>query len=338
MKYAVSVLIPVYNVSAHIEKCAHSLFNQTLENVEYIFVDDMSPDDSVAKLNAVIEQYPARKNDIKIIKHSINSGQACARMTAFNASSAEYLSFVDSDDFIDTDMLKTLYKTAIKNNADIVVSDIRFVYDGGETLIKPDNISGTGKRQAIKLVEGKDCFNAVWNKLIKRDLFAKIDITFPKNFTFQEDRYFMIQLYFNANTIVKVDKAFYNYVRYNVNATTAKTTAIHFENTITFWHLIEQFFQQQGIYDNYEMIVSKAKVKNKIGLMMSTKSFSLRKKYFNLFRKEEIYWSQQPQFMQEIKLGEKLMLSFSVKRQLRLSYLLYLFIAIKTKFRKKRLL
>jgi glycosyltransferase involved in cell wall biosynthesis len=337
MKYKVSVLIPIYNVSAYIEKCAHSLFNQTLENVEYIFVDDASLDDSIDKLNAVIEQYPARKNDIKIIRHSGNRGPACARISAFNESFGEYLSFVDSDDFIDADMLEMLYKTAVENQADIVVSDVRFVYSVEEAIIKQDNISPNGKEQATKLIEGKDCFNSLWNKLIKRDLFQRTEISLLENFYFREDQYFMILLYFNANKIIKVDKAFYNYVRYNANATTANINSRHFEDTATFWKLIEGFLTKQGEFKNYKQLIGKAKVNNKIALMMSIGSFSLRKKYFDMFRKEEIYWAKNPEFLQEIKLGEKLMLLLSVKKQLLLAHLLYLLIAIKTKFGKKRL-
>ncbi|GHT76243.1 glycosyl transferase [Bacteroidia bacterium] len=335
MKYDVSVLIPVYNVSACIEKCAHSLFQQTLEDVEYIFVDDVSPDDSIDKLNKVIEQYPERKNDIQIIKHSLNRGPACARITAFNASSGEYLSFVDSDDYLDLDMLETLYKTAIENQADIVVSDIRYVYNLGRTMVRQDNISTDGKEQAIKLIEGKDSFNALWNKLIKRDLFKRTELTSPENFRFQEDRYFMILLYCNTKKIIKIDKAFYNYVRYNVNATTANTDSKHFEDTATFWNLIEQFLMKQGDYDNCKQIISKAKVNNKIALMMSIGSLAIRKKHFDMFRKEEIYWAKNSEFLQEIKLGEKLMLLLTVKNQLLLTHFLYLVLKIKGKFRKE---
>ena len=124
----VSVLVPVYNVSAYIERCARSLFEQTFDDIEYIFVNDATPDDSMERLEAVIRQYPER--EVRIVSHERNRGQATARHTALLAASGEYVCCVDSDDYIDWDMVASLYTKAVEEGADIVVSDAWFEYEG----------------------------------------------------------------------------------------------------------------------------------------------------------------------------------------------------------------
>jgi glycosyltransferase involved in cell wall biosynthesis len=115
----VSILIPVYGVEKYIEKCAHSVFSQTFERIEYVFVDDCTKDGSVDKLQQVLELYPARKSSTRIIKHEKNRGVAAARQTAIDAATGDYLLFVDSDDYIEKNMVELLYKKAFEKNADI---------------------------------------------------------------------------------------------------------------------------------------------------------------------------------------------------------------------------
>ena len=119
----VSVLIPVYGVEKYIRRCAVSLFEQTLEEVEYIFVDDCSEDKSISVLEETIERFPNSYAKVKILHHSENRGSAAARNTALNMATGEYIIVIDSDDFIESTMLEDLYNSAIDDMADIVVSD-----------------------------------------------------------------------------------------------------------------------------------------------------------------------------------------------------------------------
>lgn len=117
--YKVSVIIPVYNVEKYIERCARSLMEQTLDEIEYIFIDDCSSDNSVSILEVVISDYPERQKSVSIYKQPFNGGQAKARNKGIELAKGEYISFVDSDDWIDNRMLETLYENAQKNRADI---------------------------------------------------------------------------------------------------------------------------------------------------------------------------------------------------------------------------
>ena len=104
--YMVSICIPIYGVEKYIERCAISLFEQTYQNIEYIFVDDCTPDKSVEILKSVIERYPNRKPYVRIIKHKKNRGLGSARNTAVDAAKGEFLMHVDSDDWIDNDCVR----------------------------------------------------------------------------------------------------------------------------------------------------------------------------------------------------------------------------------------
>ena len=128
---AVSVLVPVYNVSKYIERCAHSLFQQTFDDIEYVFVNDCSPDDSIKKLQKVIEQYPNRKKRVQIIHHDKNRGASVSRNTCLENSTGKYIQFIDSDDWIESDMIETMYNKAETESADIVVCD--FVIEKANT-------------------------------------------------------------------------------------------------------------------------------------------------------------------------------------------------------------
>lgn len=113
MEYSVSVIIPVYNVGKFIERCARSLMEQTMDNVEYIFVDDASPDNSIQILQKVLADYPNRRDNVRILTHAENKGLPAARNTGLAVATGEYIFHCDSDDFVEPDMLEQLYGKAI---------------------------------------------------------------------------------------------------------------------------------------------------------------------------------------------------------------------------------
>ena len=125
----ISVIIPVYNVKAYLEKCVESVVNQDFSDYEIILIDDGSSDGSENLCDRLGEKYP----EIKVI-HQENKGQGGARNTGIENASGEYLLFVDSDDYIKEDALSFLYKTATENGSDIVSFGMDFVEeDGGIT-------------------------------------------------------------------------------------------------------------------------------------------------------------------------------------------------------------
>ena len=97
----VSVIIPVYGVEKYIEKCARSLFEQTLDDIEYLFVDDCTPDKSVDILKHILEEYPHRKSQVVIHRMEQNSGQAVVREWGVKNAKGDFIIHCDSDDWVD---------------------------------------------------------------------------------------------------------------------------------------------------------------------------------------------------------------------------------------------
>ena len=119
----VSVIIPVYGVEKYIERCAKSLFEQTLHDIEYLFIDDCSPDNSIKILESLLDSYPSRKANTRILKMSTNSGQAAVRMRGMKEATGEYLIHCDSDDWVDHQMYEKMYNYAKSNDYDMVWCD-----------------------------------------------------------------------------------------------------------------------------------------------------------------------------------------------------------------------
>ena len=106
----VSVIIPVYNVEKYIEKCARSLFEQTLDDIEYIFIDDCSPDNSMLVLSKVLKSYPKREAQVRIIRNPENKGVAYSRTIGMKAATGEYMIHCDPDDWVDKELYQNMYK------------------------------------------------------------------------------------------------------------------------------------------------------------------------------------------------------------------------------------
>lgn len=112
MNPLVSVIVPVYGVEQFVEQCARSLFNQSLAEVEFIYVDDASPDKSIEKVKKVLKEFPNRETQVKIIHHDVNKGLPAARNTGLSVATGEYVFHCDSDDYVESQMLERLYRKA----------------------------------------------------------------------------------------------------------------------------------------------------------------------------------------------------------------------------------
>lgn len=314
----VSILVPVYKVSDYIERCAESLFNQTFEEIEFVFVDDASPDDSIEKLEQLMEKFPNRKDNVTIIHHSANQGLAAARNTALDAATGDYISVVDSDDYIDPDMIETLYNKAIDENADIVVSDMIMEYPD-KTVILEDYLSDNENEHFSDIIRNEQSHSFLCDKLVRRESYLCPDCRVPQGLNYYEDRHVMSRLFYFAKKIVKVNRAFYHYVHYNSDAITKNKGRMHFENVVIFWNLFDEFLREHDEFDKHKDIIALAKAQSKVRLMADTHSYSLRKEYANIFLAEE------KQCFGHFKTGEKIMLLLVRYRRFRLAQLLHNF-------------
>lgn len=204
----VSVIIPVYGVEKYIERCARSLFEQTLDDIEYIFVDDCTKDNSINVLERVVEDYPNRKSQVTIIHHDVNKGLPQARKTGVEASHGDYIVHCDSDDWVDTGMYHSMYEKAIEEHADVVLCDY-YVHDGNKIL---KTIQGCHDTEpgvfTVNLLSQKDPWS-LWNKMFRKTIYHK-KMTFPEG-NMGEDMALCSQLILSCDKIAYIDKPFYYY-------------------------------------------------------------------------------------------------------------------------------
>lgn len=233
----VSVIIPIYKVEKFIERCVRSLMEQTLQEVEYIFVDDSTPDNSIQILQSVLKEYPNRAEQVKLLVHAHNKGLPAARNTGLDVASGEYIFHCDSDDYVDVDMLERLYAEAIKKDAEIVWCDWFLTFEKNERYMKqPEYMSSIDALKAM--LSGGMKFN-VWNKLVRRSLYLDNQIVFPDGYGMGEDMT-MMMLFVHAKKITYLPNAFYHYVKLNTGA---------FSQTYSDKHLVELQHNVKRIVD-----------------------------------------------------------------------------------------
>lgn len=205
----VSVIIPVYGVEQYIERCVRSLFEQTLDDIEYLFIDDCTPDKSIEILKQVLEEYPQRKNQVVIHRMEYNSGQAKVREWGMRNATGEYVIHCDSDDWVAPDMYEQLYKLAVQNDYDMVWCDY-FRSDGiHHEYIKQESNTGTLDLVGNMLAgSSSKLIGSVCNRLYKRRLHQ--GIVFPTE-NMNEDLVIVTQLVLACKKIGYLPKALYYY-------------------------------------------------------------------------------------------------------------------------------
>lgn len=207
----VSILVPIYGTEKYIARCAESLFQQSYNNIEFIFVNDCTKDDSMVILEKIIDKYFAKRSSIKIINHERNKGLAGARITALANASGEYVMHVDSDDFLPSDSVQTLVEIARKNNYDIISGSFQF-YSDGRFLTKQEPFEGTRNSYIKCLISRLGIVpNNIWGHLIKRDLYLKNNINPIEKVDYSEDYSVLPKLiYFGHRATTNKIVYFYN--------------------------------------------------------------------------------------------------------------------------------
>lgn len=284
----VSVIIPIYNVEHFIARCAKSLMEQTLQDVEYIFVNDATLDNSMFVLSTVLSAYPNRAGQIKILEHSCNQGLPAARNTGLMASTGEYIFHCDSDDYVEPEMLDTLYDEAKKNGADIVWCDWFLTFGKSERYMKQPYYSTS--LEAVKAMLGGAMKYNVWNKLVKRNLYKDSEIAFPEGYSMGEDMT-MILLFAYAKKIRYVPRAFYHYVKTNTSAFTRNHSI---KNLIDLQYNVSRIEQNlQTLYGtSLNKEIAFLKLETKFPLLIMGSNSQQYKQWMKLYPESNIYICQ----------------------------------------------
>lgn len=202
----ISVIIPVYNVSAYLDECVNSVIGQTYKNLEIILVDDGSPDDCPQKC----DDYAVKDSRIKVI-HQSNGGMSDARNSALSVCTGEYISFVDSDDAVANDYIETLYTVLNDNKVELSIcnhEDFSSEIPQNRTFLLDSTIHNA--REAISIIlKGRPFTPSAWGKLYHRRLFQ--ELRFPKGIMIGEDLATVWKSIFRAGNVAYTTSVKYYY-------------------------------------------------------------------------------------------------------------------------------
>lgn len=234
----VSVIVPFYNVENYIRKCLESLVGQTLEEIEIILVNDGTKDNSMNIVREFVEKYPQKI----VVLEKENGGLSDARNYAIPYAKGEYIAFLDSDDYVEKTMYEEMYEIAKKENSDMVECDFYWEYpnktkkDIGEVY--------HNKKEMLEKVRV-----VAWNKLIKREILERTQITFPVGYRY-EDVEFTYKLIPYLEKVSFLKKPCIHYIQREGSISNSQN-----ERTKEIFEILEhiiKFYKEKGFYEEYQ--------------------------------------------------------------------------------------
>lgn len=274
----VSIIVPVYNVEKYLSKCLESLTKQTYKELEIICVDDGTPDLSVE----IIKDFQAKDDRIKLISQE-NQGLSGARNTGIKSATGEYIMFVDSDDWIDTDCCETAVKNADENNATAVLwgyvrefgekSSEKRIFDG-DRVFNADETKHIIHRRMAGLVgdelsnpENADSLVTAWGKLYLTDIIKSNGLEFvDTKIIGTEDALFNLQYFGFVNKCVFVDRPFNHYRKDNETSLTRKYKPLLFSQWSELYRRMDEYIKSNNLPDEFSLALSNRICLSMIGL------------------------------------------------------------------------
>ena len=206
MNSLISVIVPIYNVEKYLDRCVDSIINQTYKNLEIILVDDDSPDNCPQ----MCDDYAKKDSRIKIV-HKENGGLSDARNAGMKVATGEYVSFIDSDDYISLDFYETLLETIVDNDSDIVECGVVKFYEDNNFDEYSDDLKVTNYDTLYALdglINENPFKQHVWNKLYKSNIALDIPYAGGK---LNEDEFWTYQIFGKAKKVTRINKTMYYY-------------------------------------------------------------------------------------------------------------------------------
>lgn len=211
----VSILVPVYGVEKYIERCVRSLFEQTYENIEYVFVDDCTKDKSIEILNSVLAEYPNRKKQAKILHHDKNRGLSAARNTALDASTGNYLMHVDSDDYLRKDAISLLVARINQKSSQVLIFSYSIVKSDG---VYPVPLQVEDKVSLINNYLSNRIPASMWNKFYDSEFYKATEVRSEEGINQGEDYVVVPRIIYKAERIDWLEDTLYYYEQSNVSS------------------------------------------------------------------------------------------------------------------------
>ena len=210
----VSVIVPIYGVEAYIGLCAQTLLSQTYPDIEFLFVNDGTPDRSMEILRDILRQFPARQ--VKVLNLE-NRGQALARVAGLEEASGDYVWFVDADDWVEPDAVERMVDKAQQTRADIVYFDFWKEWPGRRKLDRERPYTAASRDKYMRRLFRDGAYGYLWNKFIRKSLFK--GLFFPR-YNMHEDVVLVTQLLSKAKVLAQLSVPLVHYRRGNAGAAT----------------------------------------------------------------------------------------------------------------------
>ncbi len=254
----VSIIIPVYGVAQWIERCAESLMRQTYADIEYIFVDDCTTDDSVEIIRQVALRFPDRTDTVRILRHETNRGVAAARNTGTKAATGDAVMHVDGDDYVRDDMVVRMVEEMERSVADVVECGYVKVDEGGETLVPP---VVCGDETYLRLLLCQNLVhNGMWCRLISRNLFTERNIEFMEGVNYGDDFAVIPRVMVHSKKRSVVNECLYYYNCVNLSSYTHKVDDRHSAQYIQAMNAVSDYIEKCDSGNRYASALDVGKV------------------------------------------------------------------------------
>ena len=240
----VTIGIPVYGVELYIERCAISIFEQTYNDLEIIFVDDCTPDRSIEVLRNVLDRYPQREKQVKILRHERNRGLAAARNTAVEHATGDFLLWVDSDDYIDKTLVEKCVEKQKETRCDIVLFDFLKLLVGKSVRTFQGHCMSSRER-TLKLL-ARQVQVCVWGGFYRLSLYKDHGIRAVEGVNNNEDYQVSPRLSYYSRSIAYIDEALYFYDCMSGISITQNFNISQAEQGWKSLEILEDFFKDKG--------------------------------------------------------------------------------------------
>lgn len=244
----ITVIIPVYNSATFLDKCISSVLSQSYNDFELLLINDGSTDNS----GEICDHYAQKDSRVKVI-HKGNGGVSSARNIGLDQAKGEWITFVDSDDWVHEDFLKKRYELAIAEDADVVYCDLELVYVGRREYCHAAEIDPKEDSQVNCWIRSKTTYSPIL--LIKKELLDKYHLRFLPGVRLCEDLNLIIKTILYAKKTVHVKEALYYYNKQNSESTMHNPHLYWGDLQLAFSDLIDTF-KANGVYNRYKEGVS----------------------------------------------------------------------------------
>lgn len=257
----VSILMPIYKVEQYLEKTLGSIFTQTYPYLDFVFVNDCSPDNSLQVLTNTIKRYNIDEKQYTIVNHEQNEGIAVSRTDCIAHAKGDYVYFVDSDDWIEKDTVEQMVLATKCGTIDIVGCDYMKDYLSGKITCHHEDYAKSCMENLYKCLN-YDIATVLWKMLFRRSLFDNFSIT--PHVDIVEDYIMSVKLYYFANSFVSIPKAFYHYVQYNqarVSLQSLWSVNMHIKGV----EEVEEFCRDKGLINDdveHRLLLRKFNIKS----------------------------------------------------------------------------